>query len=260
MATLSVLLRKELVESWRTYRLPVVAGLFLLVGLTSPLLARFLPEIIEAAAGDTLGGAIPIPTPTAADAVVQVQKNLGQFGALAAILLAMGTVATELERGTAAFVLARPVRRGAFLAAKALGIGLVLAVCVALAVAVGWLYTAILFEPPSVTGWLALAILSWLALCAWAAVTFLASAVTGSAVAAAGLGFVGLLVLSLAAAIPAIGRWTPAGLTDPAMALATGTATVGDLGMDLWVPVLATIGLIGVALGGAVVALGRREL
>ena len=147
MHGLSILLRKELLESWRTYRLPVVAGLFALVGLSSPLLARFLPEIITAAAGDQLGS-IEIPTPTAADAVDQVLKNLAQFGALAAIILAMGSVATEIERGTAAFILARPVSRGAFLAAKAIAIGLVLAVSVALAVVLGWTYTAILFEPP----------------------------------------------------------------------------------------------------------------
>ena len=54
MAGFRVLLRKELLESWRTLRLPVVAGLFLVVGLTSPLLARFLPEIITAAGGDQL--------------------------------------------------------------------------------------------------------------------------------------------------------------------------------------------------------------
>ena len=107
MTNFGVLLGKEWLEAWRTYRLPIVAGLFLLVGLTSPLLARYLPEIIEAAAGDTLGGAFDIPTPTGADAVDQLVKNLAQFGALAAILLAMSSVATELERGTAAFVLAR---------------------------------------------------------------------------------------------------------------------------------------------------------
>ena len=62
MSGSSVLLRKELLESWRTMRLPIVAGLFLVVGLTSPLLAKFLPEIIEAAAGDQLPP-IPIPAP-----------------------------------------------------------------------------------------------------------------------------------------------------------------------------------------------------
>ena len=72
MRGVSILVRKELLESWRTYRLPVVAGLFALVGLSSALLARFLPEIVKAAAGDTLA-TIAIPTPTAADAALQVQ-------------------------------------------------------------------------------------------------------------------------------------------------------------------------------------------
>jgi ABC-2 type transport system permease protein len=256
----SILLGKELLESWRTYRLPVVIGLFALVGLSSPLLARFLPEIITATAGDQLGGAIVLPTPTVADAVSQVQKNVGQFGALAAIILAMGAVSTELERGTAAFLLARPVGRGAFLAAKALAIGLVLLVAVVVAVALGWLYTAILFEPPPIAGWLAMAGLAWLALAAWAAITFLASTVTGSSGAAAGIGFVALLVLSIVSAIPALGRFTPAGLTGPAAALAMGTGSAGVLGLEMWLPIVASILLIALALAGSVVAFWRREL
>jgi ABC-2 type transport system permease protein len=260
MANLRILVRKELLESWRTYRLPVVAGLFALVGLSSPLLAKFLPEIITAAAGDQFGGAIPIPTPTAAHAADQVQKNLGQFGALAAIILAMGAVAEELDRGTAAFILARPVGRGGFLAAKAIAIAGVLALSVTLAIALGWIYTAVLFAPPDPVGWAWLAVLSWLALCAWAALTFLASTVTGSAAAAAGLGFVALLVLSIVAALPALARFTPAGLTAPAAALAAGTGSVDSLGTDLWTPVLATIGLIALTLGASLVSFRRREL
>jgi ABC-2 type transport system permease protein len=259
MKGFGTLLRKELLESWRTMRLPVSVGLFLFVGLSSPLLAKYLPEIIELAAGD-LGGAIPIPTPTAADAVDQVVKNLGQFGALAAIVLAMGTVATEIDRGTAAFVLARPVGRGAFLLAKVASLGVILGIGVAIAVAVGWIYTAILFEPPAPAGWVAMGLLAWLTLAAWAAITFLASAVTGSAAAAAGLGFVALLVLSLIAVVPAIGRLTPAGLTTPALALATGSASAADLGADLWSPVLATVVLIAACVAVASAAFRRREL
>jgi ABC-2 type transport system permease protein len=252
------LLRKELVEAWRTMRLPVVLALFLFVGLSSPLLARFTPEIIEFAAGD-LGTSIPLPTPTVADAVDQVQKNLAQFGALAAIILAMGAVSGELDRGTAAFILARPVGRAAFLIAKVVALGAVLALGVVVAVVVGWIYTAILFEPPAVSGWLSLAILAWLGLSAWAVITFLASTVTGSTAAAAGLGFIALLVLSLLAAIPAIGRFTPAGLADPASALAAGTS-VGELGADLWVPVVATMVLIVGAVGVALFVFRRREI
>ena len=259
MSGLATLLRKELLESWRTMRLPAVLGLFLFTGISSPLLAKFLPEILELAAGE-LAGALPIPTPTAADAVAQLVKNLGQFGALAAIVLAMGAVATEVDRGTAAFVLARPVGRAAFVVAKVVSLGVVLALGVALAVATGWIYTAILFEPPAVAGWVAMGILSWLALAAWAAVTFLASAVTASGAAAAGLGFLALLVLSVAGAIPAVALLTPAGLTGPAMSLANGTASFETLGSDLWSPVLATGGLIAIAVGLALVAVRRREL
>jgi ABC-2 type transport system permease protein len=258
MTGFAILLRKELLESWRTLRLPVVVGLFLLVGLSSPLLARFLPEIIEAAAGDALGS-IEVPTPTTADAVDQLIKNLGQFGALAAILLAMGSVATELERGTAAFILAHPVRRGAFLAAKAAALGVVLAFAVAAAVAVAWVYTAILFEPMPVGGWVVMGVMVWLTLAAWAALTFLASTLTGSALAAAGLGFVALLGLSIAAAIPAVAQVTPAGLTAPALAAAGGPSSGGDP-VDVLLPVVATCLWLAGALALSAVAFRRREI
>ena len=69
-----------------------------------------------------------------------------------------------------------------------------------------WVYTAILFEPLPIGGWVVMAVLAWLALLAWAAITFLASTATGSTTAAAGLGFVALIGLSILAVDP--GRWT----------------------------------------------------
>ena len=51
--------RKELAEAWQTRRLPVVAGLFVVIGMISPLTARYLREIMQAALGDQL--TIPMP-------------------------------------------------------------------------------------------------------------------------------------------------------------------------------------------------------
>jgi ABC-2 type transport system permease protein len=256
MSGFRILLRKELLEAWRTRRLPVVAVLFLVVGIVSPLTAKYLPQILEATLGDQLP--IPVPTPVAADALAQLQKNLGQLGALAAIALAMGSVSGELDRGTAALVLAQPATRGAFLAAKLVGIGVVLAVAVAAATAVAWTYTAILFEPLPVGGWVAMAALSWLALIAWASLTFLASAATGSTTAAAGLGFVALIVVSLASIVPALDRLLPSGLAAPAIELASGGA-VADVGAAL-TAVLGTSVLVLAAAIGALLAFRSREL
>src|SRR6478752_1853918 len=106
-----------------------VGLLFLAVGLISPLTAKYLADIIKVAVGDQLP--VPIPPADAVTAIGQLQKNLGQLGALAAIALAMGSVSGELERGTAALVLAQPIGRPAFLLAKLAGIGIVLGISVA---------------------------------------------------------------------------------------------------------------------------------
>jgi ABC-2 type transport system permease protein len=252
-----ILLRKELSEAWRTRRLPVVTVLFLVVGIISPLTARYLNEILAVALGDQLP--VALPDPTVATVLEQLQKNLGQLGSLAAIALAMGSVSGELDRGTAALVLAQPVGRPAFLIAKLLAIGVVLGVSMLLASAVAWIYTAILFEPAPMGGWVAMTALSWLALLAWATLTFLVSAATGSTMAAAGLGFVALVGVGIVALVPALDRFLPTGLAAPAMSLGTGDWAAVD-GGRLATAVAGSLVLVAIALAAAVAAFRRREL
>jgi len=257
MSGFRILLGKELREAVRTRRVVVVGALFLVIGMLSPLTARFLPEILEATLGDEL--TIPIPTPTAAMALDQLLGNLGQLGALAAIALAMGLVAGEIDRGTAAFVLAQPASRAAFLLAKIVGLATVLGVATMLAVMVGWVYTAVLFEPLPVPGWVALAALAWLGLLAWGAITFLASTATGSPAAAAGLGFVALIVLSIAAAIPSVDRLLPTGLAVPAMHLALGDASAVNTAR-LATSVAGTLTIVAGSVAAALAVFRQREL
>lgn len=257
MSGFRVLLVKELREAWRTRRLPVLALLFVAVGILSPLTARYLDEIIKLAVGNELP--VPVPPPSGASAIGQLQKNLGQLGALAAIALAMGSVSGELDRGTAALVLAQPIGRPAFLLAKLAGIGIVLGIAVGLALVAAWVYTAILFEPLPVGGWIALAVLSWLALFAWAAVTLLASTATGSTTAAAGIGFVALVTISLLAVIPALDHLLPTGLAAPAALLALGQAAEID-GPQLLTAIAGSIAIVALSAAGAVLAFARREL
>jgi ABC-2 type transport system permease protein len=253
MAGLGPLLRKEVLEQWRTLRLPVIATIFLLVGLSSPLLARFTPELLKAVGGDQF--TIILPTPTAADAVDQLAKNLGQFGGLIAVLLAMGAVAAEKERGTAALLLTKPISRAAFLVAKLMAIGLTLAVSVAIASAGAWFYTLVLFAPLPLPGVAAGAVLQWLTLMAWASITFVGSTLTRSSLAAAGLGIVAFIVVGILGVVPNVGRFLPTGLGGPGRALALGIP-----GPDPVVPVVATIVLIGAAGLAAWLAFRRQEL
>jgi ABC-2 type transport system permease protein len=257
MTGFGTLLRKELREAWRTRRLPVVVILFVVVGIVSPLTARYLNEILEAA----LAGQLPmtLPDPTVATAIEQLQKNVGQLGALAAIALAMGSVSGELDKGTAALVLAQPATRSAFLLAKLVALALVLLAATVLGVAVAWVYTAILFEVPVITGWIAFAVLAWLTLLAWASITFLASTATGSTTAAAGIGFVALIALSLLAVVPALDHVLPTGLGLPSALLAADMA--GEVeGANLVTAMIGTVALVAACAVGAVVSFRRREI
>ena len=253
MTGFATLLRKELLEQWRTLRLPVIAAVFFLIGLGSPLLARFTPELIESLGAGQIQ--IVIPPPTTPDAVDQLIKNVSQFGILVAVLLAMGSVATEKERGTAALILTKPAGRGAFLVAKLVAIAGTLLIATLLAAAAAWFYTLVLFEALPVAGFAASAALQWLGLVVFAAITFLGSTLTRSALAAAGIGVVALIGVGILSAFPSIAPYLPVGLGAPARALALGQPAGDVIG-----PLLANVGYIAAALGLSWLSFRRQEL
>jgi ABC-2 type transport system permease protein len=255
MTGFATLLRKELLEQWRTRRLIIVGIVFLLFGIGSPLIAKYTPEMLKAIGTGMPGATIEFPPPTTADAVAQLAKNVGQLGVIVAILLAMGAVAGEKERGTAAFILTLPAGRGAFLVAKLVAIGFTLLVAVALAAAGDWLYTTILFEPLAVPGFVVLALLLWLQMLAFVAITFLASTVTGSQLVAGGVGFVAFVALSIVAAFPVIGDWTPLALSSAAIDVAMGETP------DVLVqPVVASLAIVVGCAAASWVSFRRQEL
>lgn len=246
MGAFRILLRKELSEGLRTRRVPVVLALFFLIGMAAPLLARFTPDIVAAAGSASLADAMP--TPTAADAVLQFVKLTGQLGAFVAILLAMGTVAAERDRGTAVLVLTKPVGRPAYLASKMVALAVVLLAASVAAGVAATFYTAVLFEPLSPAGAAVAIALTWVGLLVPAAVTFLGSVIGPSPAVAAGIGFAWVALTGLLSALPSIGSSMPSALAGHAQAFALGIsgAGVGSVGVPLAVSlsVLAAAALI----------------
>lgn len=253
MTGLGLMLGKELREQVRTMRLVVVVAVFAIFGLLSPVVARYTREIVEAVGGGQFGGMIP--DPTVADAVIQLTKNVGQFGVVIAILVAMGAVAAEKERGTAGFILTKPVTRVAFIVAKVVAIGSLLALALAVAGALAWVYTAILFEPLPVAGFAAAVGLLWLSLAVFAALTFLASVVAPSGIVAGGIGFGAFVLAGILSALPGIGAYLPTSLWGAADQLAVGVVPDPLLG-----PVLFNVAVVAAAIGLAAAVFRRQEL
>lgn len=255
MTGFGILLGKELREQQRTMRIVVVTIVFLIFGIMSPATAKYLPEIIKQIGSGQI--AITVPTPTVGDSVDQLLKNLGQFGVLAAILLTMGAVATEKERGTAAFILTKPASRAAFLGAKFIAISLTLLVATVLASAAGYYYTAILFSAPPAAGFAAMTLMLWLQMVVFAAFTFVGSVLTRGALPAAGVAIGVLIVTAIISALPTVGPFMPQSLLGPARSMGLGLAlqTSDWLGV-----VVANLGIVALALVVSWAAFRNQEL
>jgi ABC-2 type transport system permease protein len=242
MTTARVLLGKELRESWRTNRLLVVAVVTLLFGLTSPLLARYIRELIQAIGGAELSG-FPIPDPTIDMALAQYIKNVSQIVFLMGILVSMGAIVTEKERGTAAMVLSKPVPRLSFLLSKYVGLLLVVGAGFALGALGAYYYTLVLFHAPPLDQYIGMNALLFVYLALLMAVTLLASTVLKNQAAAGAVGFVAFVVFSLLGALPVAGAYLPPTLVTWATHLA-----LGDTAYTAW-------GALGVTLAGIVACL-----
>jgi ABC-2 type transport system permease protein len=212
------LLEKEIVEAWRTYRLAGLAGTFLVLGIGVAVFTRGQRALVRLFAPPDYE--IGLPPAAIPDVVGQLVLALLQLGAVMAILMTMGAIAGERERGTLAYIVVKPVSRAAVIGAKWMALAMQFAVAVALAVLGAWLYTGVLLEPAPVLPWVQLSIVAWLAAMVHVSITLLGSVLLGSTLAAGGFGFLGFVGLTLAAGVPTLAPWLPSGLGEVATALA----------------------------------------
>ncbi|MEK7327207.1 MAG: ABC transporter permease [Chloroflexota bacterium] len=253
MMSFFVALRKEWLEQWRTYRLPVVAVVLVVFGLLSPLIAKYTPELIKLVPeGEAI--AQLIPPPTAMDAVAQYLKNMSQFGVILALLLTMGAVAQEKDKGTAAMMLVKPLPRVTFLAAKFTALALTFAASIALAGVACYYYTWLMFGALDVTRWLAFNGLLLLFVLVYVALTLFGSVVAKSQAAAGGLAFCFLLVLGLIGSIPGWGKYFPGQL------LTWGAGLVAGNAETFWPALWVSVSIIIAAFVGAWRVFERQEL
>lgn len=250
MTTL-VLLKKELTEHLRTHKLLIVSVLLLVFGMASPLVLAYLPKILEMV-GENL--VVQVPDFIPADAVKSYLDSLGQVGLLAAILISMGAIALERERGTAVLVLSKPVGTGSFVVAKLLGLGAVLLAGMVAGALGNYGYTAVLLDRPDVTSFVAANLLAGLYLLAVISLTLFFSTLIRNQIGAgvASLGVV--LAGGLLSLVPALEPYLPSSLMHWAYSVNAGD---GD---SRWAALAVTWALIIVCSVASWRVLHRQEM
>lgn len=249
------LLRKEFREQWRTWRFIILVVVLVISGLISPILAYYTPALLRMVPDLPAGLAGLIPDPTVNDAVVQYVKNVSQFGVLLVTLLAMGSLAQEVERGTLAVLFTRPVRRSAVVLAKWLVWAATLLIGLVVGGLLGWFYTWILFEPLPVIPFLQLNLLMLVFLLVYLSVTLLASALARTQAIAAGAAFIGLILLLVLSSLPYLGEYMPGQLNAWGSALVSGVD-----GEAAWMALVVSLAIILLSVVIACLRLEREEI
>jgi len=245
--------RKEWLELVRTNRLLIAMVVLVLFGLTSPLLAKMVPQIMTLVPGGEQFAGI-IPTPTINDAVAQYIKNITQFGILLALLFGMGSMANEKDKGTAAMVLSKPMPRFSFLAAKLAAYAVLFTLSIAVSAAGCYCYTYVLFGKLEFLAFLELNGLILIYILVYVALTVLFSTLTKTQYIAIGAGFGVLILFGIISAIPGWGIYTPDLLVTNAGMI--GTGLIPESWIGLWV----SIGLIVFSTLTAWLVFRRQEI
>jgi ABC-2 type transport system permease protein len=232
------LLAKEFREQLRTSRFVIMVVVLFISGLISPVLAKYTPALIRAVPNIPPALAAMIPDPTVNDAITQYVKNVGQFGLLLVVILTMGAIAQEKERGTAAMLLVKPVRRSAVVLTKWLVMMATILVGLAISGLGGLLYTLALFELLPIGPFVILNLLIAFFLGVYLSVALLASTLARTQSMAAGGAFGGLAVLLVLSSLPRVSEYMPSqlltwgseivlgGETTPWAAIAISTAII----------------------------------
>jgi ABC-2 type transport system permease protein len=246
------LLKKEIREQLRTYRLVIVASVFLLFGISNPLTIKYLPEIIKLAGDQQIN--IQFPTPTAVQSLASYAGDIGQIGVLVVVLIAMGCIATELRSGTAVLTLSKPVSRTAFVSAKLIAMSLTFLVSMIAASLACFGYTVWLIEGSSVLPFVGLNLLLGLFLVFCLAVTVFFSSLFKNSLAAGGIAITVLTGQGLISAIPIVGKYMPGKL------LSWGTNLVSGIGDNYWWSLATTFVAIGLCVYFSQRFLKNRDL
>ena len=244
--------RKEWRYLLRSYRLLIAGVVLLFFGLTSPVLAKFTPELLNLI--PTGGLTITMPPPTVLDAISQYVKNMAQDGLLLGLLLTMGAIAQEKDKGTAAMMLVKPLPRGSFLWAKFLSLAAMFAICLAIAGLAAYYYTTLLFQAMDIVNWLVLNALLFVYVLVIVSITLLCSTITRSQGAAIGIAF-GLLVIGwFAGGVLRLGKYMPGELMSWGARLMQGDT------ISSWIALGVSLGLIVIPLLAAWQIFKRQEL
>lgn len=199
--------KKEVIEHLRNYKLFIFMIVFAIIGILSPLTAKFLPELLESLMDENI--TIIIQDPTYVDSWVQFFSNINQIGLVVMVLVFSPIMAREYEKGTLVHMVTKGLPRLSIYSAKLaiLYLSWTLFYWFSFAITLGYTY---FYFPDSSTDGLFLATFSLYVFGLMLLALLLFSAILLESTFAPLLAVVGTIgMLFIGEMLPAVQEWSP---------------------------------------------------
>jgi len=240
--------KKEITELIKTIKGVVLAVIFLVVGISSPLLAKLTPEILKIS-GIDISEEVMLsmginPIPTSSDSYAQFFGNFNQIGLLALIIVFAGVVANEKSKNTAAYILTQNISRRTFILSKFASSVVFTFVSVIITIGAQIFYTNYLFEDKIIeiksvmifSGLLLLYLIFILS------IVIFSSVMTKTVTSSTFVAFLIFIAANLMTGIPKIGKYMPPNINN--FGILTQTVTVNDLIVNIIITAICSIAFI----------------
>jgi len=246
--------KKEVLESFRTYKILILVSVFFLFGMLSPLTAKLMPEIFKSLALD--GIVITIPEPVALDAYAQLFKNLSQMGMLVVLLVFSGMLSAEITKGTLINMLTKGLSRSAVIVSKFTVSLAAWTVSLLIAFVTTYGYTFYLFGSGNQPNLLFSLFCLWLFGAFLLSLILLSSSFTPGNFGGLALTAVLVVLMMILDVFPKLHQFNPIALASVNVALLAGTVKVSEVTPIVFITVI----LIVLSLAGSMLIFRKRRL
>ncbi len=256
----TALFKKEFLEQWRTNKILIMLAAFFLLGMSGPVTTYFLPELLKNSAASSGLQFTLIKQLTTTDYAVSFIKQLAGIPVLVLVLLAMGAIAGERERGTHILILTKPISRAQFIITKYLTYTVVMIGTIIITALAALYYILLLAK----IGTLDLGAYAMLTLTVISTMSFilalviLCSSIFKTAIAAGGVSFIGYIFISTALGLipDNIGKYLPTNV----LSLAPNILDGKTASTELIIPILTGFILSGCVIAASCLIAEKREM
>ncbi|MCL1858508.1 MAG: ABC transporter permease subunit [Oscillospiraceae bacterium] len=253
--------KKEIVELIKTVKGIVLAIIFLVLGISSPLLTKLTPEILKMALADASPEEAQVlsavmSAPSSLESYSQFFGNFNSIGLLVVIIVFAGIVANEKSKNTAAYILTKNISRTQFILSKFVSSVVFVFVSLVLAMGSQILYTKFLFDDNLIDikyVMLYFALL-FLYLIFILTIVLFSSVITKTVTSATFFAFLIFIVFNILPSVPKIGKYMPSDINN--FGIITQAKNIGDLAVNIIIAVICLI----IFLFSSVKIFNRQEL